>query len=120
MNWFKKSLVDLFKTKDAKELLKNGMKPLPTTDAAIQRDINAIINYSNGPDYLAWEAEAWAQVMAQLSKILNEKTTPSEVDQARGSLRATLDCLRIAEMARKKQEEIKRKSESKNSTALRR
>lgn len=106
----------LFKSKDAKELLLTGMKPLPNSPEAIQRDVTRIIEYANGPAYQAWDAEIWANVYQCLDKILAEKSTNDEVNQYRGELRALLNSLQVADKARKKQEEIKRKMKATSSS----
>lgn len=109
MNWIE-SLKKLFSSSEGKDMLKFGMKPLPNMPEAVKADVLRVIEYSNTPAYKSYEQEAWAQAFNYLSTILKETATSSEVEQARGGLRATLDLLRVVDLAHKKQEEMQKKN----------
>jgi len=108
MNWIA-SLQKLLSSNEGKDMLKFGMKPLPSNPESIKADVMKVIEFGNSPAYKSYENEAWAQVFTYLNQILNEKATAQEVDQARGGLRASLDLLRVVDLAIKKQEELKKK-----------
>jgi len=118
MNWLV-SLQKLFSSTEGKDMLKFGMKPLPNHPDAVKADVLRVIEYSNTPAYKSYEQEAWAQAFNYLQTILNEKATTDEVNQSRGGLRATLDLLRVVELARKKQEEMQKRNAMNSGTSSR-
>lgn len=71
--------------------------PTPET---IKQDAAKITNYSNSADYKRWADEAWGRVIDGLDKVLDANATPENRQYYCGSVRATLDLLRVSYVAR--------------------
>lgn len=83
-----------------------GMKPvtLPTPES-IRRDAAKIVNYSEASDYKVFVDEAWGRIISQLDKILDDRSTDEMRRYYCGSVKATLDLLRVSYVARSVLEE---------------
>lgn len=78
-----------------------GVKEIEIPTEQQQRnDTNKIISYSHSEDYKAWSEETWAIALDHLDRILDDRTSPQMIEYHRGSLKATLDLLRLSYKAR--------------------
>jgi hypothetical protein len=109
-NWFKKSepsqIAQILSTQSMREELLGVASAVQPTQEQILADANKIVAYSTKSDYAVWSKEAWAKALSHLDAIQDPKSTSSEVDFHRGSLRATLDLLRISYQARSVKESL--------------
>lgn len=116
INWFRKPKPSeelgqlLAYTANKEDLL--GIKALvmPTPDT-ILNDAAHIGNYSKTTDYAVFVKEAWARVLTDLDIILDDRTTDDKVKYYRGSLKRTLDLLRLSYQARSTKEALEKDME---------
>lgn len=89
-----------------------GMRSLtPPSQSQILEDASRIVNYSTKMDYRVWSKEAWAKALSYIDALQNPKATGSETDFYRGALHATLNLLRVSELARLQKEELEKSLE---------
>ena len=109
-NWFKKEspsqIAQILSTQSMREELLGVVNAVQPTHQQILEDANKIVSYSSKSDYAVWSKEAWAKALSHLDAIQDPKAPQSEVDFHRGSLRATLDLLRISYQARSVKESL--------------
>lgn len=96
-------LASLLFSKERRQMIL-GVGPVvqPSKDK-IAVDAAKLVRYSRSEDYKMFEEETWARALDHLDKILDDKTRPEQIEFHRGSLKATLDLLRLAYQARETQ-----------------
>lgn len=104
-NLFKKSKSDslladiLAEVSNREEVLGMKMPVIPTPEG-IKIDATKIRKYTDSDGYKKFAEEAWAQVISDLDKILDVKTTKDQRDYYCGSVNATLNLLRLSHKAK--------------------
>lgn len=78
-----------------------GMKtPIIPTPEGIKVDAAKILKYTDSSGYKKFAEEAWAQIIQGLDKILDDRSTNETRQYYCGSVKATLDLLRLSYKAK--------------------
>jgi hypothetical protein len=81
------------------DLLGVGVSELPVASRIIE-DAKSVLRFASSQDYRLFSKEVWARCIASLDVILDDRTSLEKLHFHRGSLRNSLDLLRVAAQAR--------------------
>lgn len=89
----------LAEVSNREELL--GMKtPIIPTPEGIKVDASKLLKYTDSNGYKKFAEEAWAQIIGDLDKILDVRTSRDQRDYYCGAVNSTLNLLRLSHKAK--------------------
>lgn len=109
-NTYSQILADLLAKPGLKEDLL-GVKEVnfPTPDQ-IRHDAANIRMFANRPEYQTWAKEVWSRVLSHLDHILDSRTPADKLQFHVGSLKASLDLLRLSYQAHSTVEQLEKEA----------
>lgn len=111
--WFKKKPSDemqllaelLTQTSAREDLLGVKEARLPSPERLLNDTAN-FLKYTQESEYKQFAKEAWAHVLLELDALLDPRSTPDQVQNARGAVRASLNLLRKSYQVKKQYEDM--------------